>query len=131
MSVESTSVIPHEAEVSAEQRVREALLVELTPESARSLATEYFAEQYSIFERRFVALRHIVPSDVVEVWDAKAQWFAGMNDSIASGDLIPLKHHMLEQGMRANRAAHEKGEYSPFGNALYTIGARMAPTAQK
>jgi len=131
MSVESTSVIPQGVEISAEQRVREAHLGELTPESARSLATAYFAEQYSIFEKRFVALRDKVPSDIVETWDAQAEWYVGMNESITSGNLIPLKHHMLDLGMRANRAAHEKGGYSPFGNALYAIGARMSPTAEK
>lgn len=131
MSVESTSFIPSDAGISVEQQVREAQSKELTPESARNLATAYFAEQYSIFEKRFVALRDRVPSDVAEAWDTQAEWYAGMNDSIASGDLVPLKHHMLDLGMRANRAAHEKGGYSPFGNALYAIGARMSPIAEK
>ncbi len=127
--VEVTEVSQQQTE-SIEQRVRSASVDQMSPFEALALATDYFSEQNRIFESRFVALREKVPVHIAAAWDEQAVAFANIADALQEGDARPLKSYVIHSGMELNRRALEgnDGRYSPFGNALYSLGSRVSPT---
>jgi hypothetical protein len=130
MTVEAPS-IPQVETLSATERVTSVDLEKLSPIAAGQLATEYFQEEYGIFEKRFVSIRDKVPADIATKLDEQAINYANIADSLRVGDARPLKLFVIESGMAINRQAQNNGgRHSTLGNSLYGLGARMSAIAE-
>jgi len=130
MTVEAPS-IPQAETLSVTERVTSVDMGNLSPTAAGKLATEYFQEEYGIFEKRFLATRDKVPADIATKLDEQAINYANITDSLKVGDARPLKHFVIESGMAINRQAQNNGgRHSALGNSLYGLGARMSAIAE-
>jgi hypothetical protein len=131
MSVEAPA-ISQVKNLSAKEKIKRVNLESLSIAEAGELATNYFREEYDIFEQRFVALRDKVPQNIAETWDQQAINYAVIADSLTAGDARPLKHFVITSGMEINRQSlneQNNDSYRTFGNSLYGVGARMSSMA--